>query len=159
MATKKTTTKKAAKPAAAKAKAKKAKPAGDKKLSQIDAAIRVLADAERTDELHGDGRGHAGQGLLDEPGRQDAVADVVLVDPAGDRHQGRRARFRKADRGKFAHGLSPTGHHRTPLRRPDPGRFLLPVRPSGRSAPRPPGATSTSSHPSTAPAPTSPPTG
>ena len=46
MATKKTTTKKAAKPAAAKAKAKaKAKPAA-KKLSQIDAAIRVLAEAK-----------------------------------------------------------------------------------------------------------------
>ena len=43
MATKKTTTKKARKPTASKAKA--TKPAA-KKLSQIDAAIRVLADAK-----------------------------------------------------------------------------------------------------------------
>ena len=48
MATKKTTTKKAPKPTVAKAKvakATKAKPA-DRKPSQIDTAIRVLADAK-----------------------------------------------------------------------------------------------------------------
>jgi hypothetical protein len=57
MATKNTTTKKAPTPSAK--KTIKARPAGDKsakKLSQIDAAIRVLAEGEGADELRGDGR-------------------------------------------------------------------------------------------------------
>ena len=74
MATKKiTTTKKAPKPSTP--KAKMAKPAAKtlaKKLSQIDAAIRVLADAGEPMSCKAMVEAMTGQGLLVEPQRQDA---------------------------------------------------------------------------------------
>ena len=84
-ATKKTGTKKATKKAAPK-KAAKAK-----SRRQAERARRRRQGAWRSqgaDEHQGDDRGDGGQGLLDEPRRQDAACHVVFGDPARDRHQG-----------------------------------------------------------------------
>ena len=42
-----------------------------------------------------------GQGLLEEPRRQDARSDAVQGDPAGDRSEESESRFVKTERGKF----------------------------------------------------------
>jgi hypothetical protein len=101
MATKKTTTKKAPKPAATKAKAKK--PAGEhaKKLSQIDAAIRVLADAGEPMGCKAMVEAMQTKGLWSSPGGKTPEA-TLYSSILRDIRKGKDARFVKADRGTFA---------------------------------------------------------
>jgi len=111
MATKKTTTKKAAKPAAAKATKKdalqshatKAKPAGDKpakKPSQIDAAIRVLAEAGEPMSCQQMVEAMQAKGYWTSPGGK-TPAQTLAASILRDLRKGKDARFVKAERGTF----------------------------------------------------------
>ncbi len=53
------------------------------------------------DDLPRDDRPDGEQGILDQPERQDARGDALLEHPSGDREEGKEARFKKADPGKF----------------------------------------------------------
>ena len=101
MATKKTTTKKVTTPKAKVTKAKKAKPAGDKKLSQFQAAIKVLADAGEPMGCKQMVDAMQAKGYWTSPGgktpQQTLYASIVR-----DIRKGKDARFAKADRGTFA---------------------------------------------------------
>ncbi len=108
MATKKITTKKARKPAAPKAKAakaKKAKPGAettDNQLSQIDAAIRVLAEAKEPMNCAAMVEAMQAEGYWASPGGktpQQTLYSSILREIA---NKGAESRFRKAERGKFA---------------------------------------------------------
>ena len=104
MATKKTTTKKAPKPAAAKAKAKKpkkAKPAAEKKLSQIDAAIRVLAEAREPMGCRAMVEAMQTKGYWASPGGK-TPSQTLYSSILRDLRKGKDARFVKGDRGTFA---------------------------------------------------------
>ncbi len=107
MATRKATTKKARKPAAAKAKAttaKKAKPTGDKaakKLSQIDAAARVLAAAKEPMNCVAMVEAMQVKGLWSSPGGK-TPSQTLYSSILRDIRKGKDARFVKADRGMFA---------------------------------------------------------
>ncbi len=112
MATKKTTTKKAPKPAAAKATkkaapqpaAKKAKPDGDtpaKKLSQIDAAVRVLAEAKEPMNCVAIVDAMEAKGYWTSPGGK-TPSQTLYSSILRDIRKGKDARFIKADRGRFA---------------------------------------------------------
>ena len=95
MATKKTTkkaaTKKATKPAAK---------AGDKKLSQIEAAIKVLAKAGESMNCKAMVEAMTKQGLWSSPGG--ATPDATLYSSIlRDLRKGKDARFKKTDRGQF----------------------------------------------------------
>lgn len=95
MATKKTTkkaaTKKATKPAAK---------AGDKKLSQIEAAIKVLAKAGEPMNCKAMVEAMTKQGLWSSPGG--ATPDATLYSSIlRDLRKGKDARFKKTDRGQF----------------------------------------------------------
>ncbi len=101
MATKKTTTKKAAKPAAAKTKG--AKPTGAKKLSQIDAAARVLAESNEPMTCAAMVDAMQAKGYWTSPGGktpQQTLYSSILREIA---NKGAESRFRKAERGKFVH--------------------------------------------------------
>jgi len=112
MATKKktttTTTKKAPKPTAAKtakkakpAKAKKAAPAKDgKKLSQIDAAMRVLAEAKGPMNCRAMVEAMRAKGYWDSPNGKTPEATLYAA-ILRDLRKGQAARFVKADRGQF----------------------------------------------------------
>ena len=95
MATKKTTkkaaTKKATKPAAK---------AGDKKLSQIEAAIKVLAKAGEPMICKAIVEAMTKQGSWSSPGG--ATPDATLYSSIlRDLRKGKDARFKKTDRGQF----------------------------------------------------------
>ena len=115
MATKKTTTRKAPKPATAKAKAakakkdapqpkpKKAKPAAGKpakKLSQIDAAIRVLADAKEPMSCKAMVDTMQAKGYWTSPGGK-TPSQTLCASILRDLRKGKDLRFVKADRGTF----------------------------------------------------------
>lgn len=95
MATKKTTkkaaTKKATKPAAK---------AGDKKLSQIEAAIKVLAKTGEPMNCKAMVEAMTKQGLWSSPGG--ATPDATLYSSIlRDLRKGKDARFKKTERGQF----------------------------------------------------------
>ncbi len=101
MATKNTATTKAAKPAATKAKTPE--PAGNRKLSQIDAADRVLSEtsepmtcAAMVDTMQTKGYWRSPGGKTP----QQTLYASILREIA---NKGPESRFRKAERGKFAH--------------------------------------------------------
>ena len=96
MATKKTTTKKAAKPATP--KAKKAKPA--KKLSQINAAIRVLAETKEPMGCKAMVEVMQAKGYWTSPNGK-TPAQTLCASILRDIRKGKNARFVKADRGTF----------------------------------------------------------
>lgn len=98
-----TTTKKAPKPAAPKARAtkgKKGKPA-DKKLSQIDAAIRVLAEAKEPMNCQAMVEAMQAKGFWASPGGK-TPSQTLYSSILRDIRKGKDARFVKADRGTFA---------------------------------------------------------
>jgi hypothetical protein len=102
MATKKTTTKKAAKPATA----KKAKSAGDKpakKPSQIDAAAQVLAEAGEPMNCTALVEVMQAKGYWTSPGGKTPAQTLYSSILREIAHRGADSRFRKAERGKFAH--------------------------------------------------------
>jgi hypothetical protein len=98
MATKKTTTKKAAKPAAT--KAKKAKPAGDKKLSQLQAAIKVLAEAGEPMNCKAMVEAMQAKGYWTSPAGK-TPSQTLYASIIRDIRKGKDARFVKTDRGTF----------------------------------------------------------
>ena len=107
MATKKTTTKKTAKrstkttarkPAAKKANAKK--PA-TKKLSQLDAAVKVLQDAKEPMNCKAMVEAMAKKKLWQSPGGKTPEA-TLYASILRDLKKGKDARFKKVDRGQFA---------------------------------------------------------
>ena len=88
---KKATSKKATKPAAK---------AGDMKLSQIEAAIKVLAKAGEPMNCKAMVEAMAKQGLWSSPGG--ATPDATLYSSIlRDLRKGKDARFKKTDRGQF----------------------------------------------------------
>ena len=115
MATKKTTTKKATKATRTKApaktkkaapqrSAKKAKPAGGKpakKQSQIDAAIRVLAQAKKPMNCKAMVEAMQSKGYWTSPGGK-TPSQTLYASILRDIRKGKDARFVKADRGAFA---------------------------------------------------------
>ena len=101
MATKKTTTKKARKPAAPKAKAKKSKPAADKKLSQFQAAIKVLAQAKEPMNCTAIVDAMQAKGYWTSPCGK-TPSQTLYTSILRDIRKGKDARFVKADRGTFA---------------------------------------------------------
>ena len=107
MATKKTATKKTAKrstkttakkPAAKKANAKK--PA-TKKVSQLDAAVKVLEDAGEPMNCKAMVEAMAKKKLWKSPGGKTSVA-TLYASILRDLKKGKDARFKKVDRGQFA---------------------------------------------------------
>ena len=91
---KKPATKKATKPAA------KAKPVNGKKLSQIEAAIKVLAKAGEPMNCKAMVDAMTKQGLWSSPGG--ATPDATLYSSIlRDLRKGKDARFKKTDRGHF----------------------------------------------------------
>ena len=100
MATKKTTTKKAPKPATPKAKAKKAKPAA-KKLSQFQAAIKVLAEAKEPMGCVAMVEAMQAKGYWSSPSGK-TPSQTLYASILRDIRKGKDARFVKADRGTFA---------------------------------------------------------
>ena len=111
MATKKTTTKKAPKPAAPKAKAtkkdapqpkaKEVKPTADKKLSQFQAAIKVLGEAKGPMNCTAMVDAMQAKGYWTSPGGK-TPAQTLYSSILRDIRKGKDARFVKADRGAFA---------------------------------------------------------
>jgi len=101
MATKKTTTKKATKATSTRAKAAKAKPVADKKLSQIDAAARVLAEAGEPMNCTAMVEAMQAKGLWSSPGGK-TPAQTLYASILRDIRKGKDARFVKADRGTVA---------------------------------------------------------
>ena len=102
MATKKTTgTKKATKPTTPKPKTKKAKPAADKKLSQIDAAIRILANAKEPMNCTAMVEAMQAKGYWASPGGK-TPSQTLYASILRDIRKGKDVRFVKADRGTFA---------------------------------------------------------
>jgi hypothetical protein len=114
MATKKTTTKKARKAAAPtvnatkknapQPEAEKAKPVSDKpakKLSQIDAAIRVLAEAKEPMNCVAMVEAMQAKGYWTSPGGK-TPSQTLYSSILRDIRKGKDARFMKADRGTFA---------------------------------------------------------
>ena len=104
MATKKTTMKKARKPATTKAKVKKAKatkPAANKKLSQIDAAVRVLATAKEPMNCMAMVEAMQAKGYWASPGGK-TPSQTLYASILRDIRKGKDTRFVKADRGTFA---------------------------------------------------------
>jgi hypothetical protein len=99
MATKKTTTKKARRPATPKAKATKAKPA--KKQSQIDAAVRVLADAGEPLSCTAMVEAMQAKGYWSSPGGK-TPSQTLYSAILRDIRKGKDARFVKENRGMFA---------------------------------------------------------
>jgi len=99
MATKKTTTKKAPKVAAP--KAKKAKPAADKKLSQINAAVRILAEANEPMNCTAMVDAMQAKGYWTSLGGK-TPSQTLYSSILRDIRKGKDARFVKADRGTFA---------------------------------------------------------
>ena len=97
MATKKTTTKKAPKPAVAKAKAKKAK---SEKLSQFQAAIKVLAKAKEPMSCTAMVKAMHAKGYWTSPGGK-TPSQTLYASILRDICRGKNARFLKADRGTF----------------------------------------------------------
>jgi hypothetical protein len=92
-----TTKKKAAKPAATK-KAKATKPA--KKVSQFQAAIRVLAEAKEPMTCMAMVDAMQAQGYWTSPGGK-TPAQTLCASILRDLRKGKDARFVKADRGTF----------------------------------------------------------
>jgi hypothetical protein len=91
---KKPATKKATKPAA------KTKPVNGKKLSQIDAAVAVLAKAGEPMNCRAMVEAMTKQGLWSSPGG--ATPDATLYSSIlRDLRKGKDARFKKTDRGHF----------------------------------------------------------
>jgi len=104
MATRKTTTKKATKPTAAKGKtatAKRAKPTAAKKLSQMDAAIRVLAAVKKPMSCGAMVEAMQAKGYWTSPGGK-TPSQTLYSSILRDIRKGKDARFVKADRGTFA---------------------------------------------------------
>ncbi len=96
---KSTTTKKAAKPAAKAKKLVADSPA--KKLSQIDAAIRVLAEAKQPMNCKAMVEAMQAKGLWSSPGGKTPEA-TLYASILRDLRKGKDARFVKKDRGLFA---------------------------------------------------------
>lgn len=112
MTTKKTTTKRGTKTTSAKAPAKtkraavakKAKPASGKpakKPSQVDAAIRVLAEAKKPMGCRAMVETMEAKGYWASPGGK-TPSQTLYASILRDIRKGKDARFVKADRGEFA---------------------------------------------------------
>jgi hypothetical protein len=101
MATKKATTKKAAKATAPKVKATKAKPALDKKLSQLQAAIKVLAEAKEPMNCKALVEAMQAKGYWTSPGGK-TPSQTLYASIMRNIHKGKDAQFVKADRGMFS---------------------------------------------------------
>ena len=102
-ATKKAATKKAA-PKKAPAKQAKAKPApaGDKKLSAIDAAAKVLAESQQSMNCKEMIEALAAKKLWTSPGGKTPHATLYSAILREINAKGKDARFKKTERGKFA---------------------------------------------------------
>jgi len=99
--TKKTPAAKAKKPATAKA-TKPAAKAGDKKLSQIEAAVAVLAKTGEPMNCKAMVEAMAKQGLWSSPGGATHDATLYASILRDINTKGKDARFKKVDRGQFA---------------------------------------------------------
>jgi short subunit dehydrogenase-like uncharacterized protein len=106
MKTKKTTkktTKKAATPKAkTPAKAKAMSPTGDKKISQIEAAVQVLAKAREPMNCAAMVEAMAAAGLWSSPGGKTPASTLYASILRELNTKGKDARFVKKDRGLFA---------------------------------------------------------
>ncbi len=102
MATKKTTTKKAAKTTAKKANAKKAEKPAEKKLSQIEAASKLLANAKEPMNCKSMVEAMLAKGLWKSPGGKTPEATLYASIIREIAIRGKESRFKKADRGTFA---------------------------------------------------------
>ena len=108
-ATKKTKSAKAPKAKVATPKAPKAKAAkGDGKLSCIDAAAKVLADAKEPMTTKAMIEQMASKGLWSSPNGQTPAATLYSAILREIKVKGKEARFKKADRGLFAATNRPT---------------------------------------------------
>ncbi len=96
MATKKTTTKKAPKPTVAKAK----KPIA-KKLSQLEAAVKVLADAKEPMNCKAMVEAMQAKGLWNSPAGKTPESTLHASLLREIAKHGKESRFVKADRGQF----------------------------------------------------------
>lgn len=91
------------KPAATKpAKAKKAKPAGDKKLSAIDAAAKVLGESKEPMNTRAMIEAMGAKGYWSSPGGKTPHATLYSAILAEITNKGKESRFKKTDRGRFA---------------------------------------------------------
>lgn len=102
MTTKKTTKRPPAAKAKTAAKAKAKKPTGDKKLSQIDAAVQVLAKAKEPMNCQAMVDAMAAAGLWSSPGGKTPAATLYASILRELNTKGKDARFVKKDRGLFA---------------------------------------------------------
>jgi hypothetical protein len=101
MATKNTTTKKAPKPTAKKASMKKAEKSAEKKLSQIEAAAKVLANAKEPMNCKAMVEAMQDKGLWNSPGGKTPEATLYASIIREIANRGKESRFKKADRGAF----------------------------------------------------------
>jgi hypothetical protein len=102
MATKKTTTKKAPKPIAKNTNLKKAEKTVEKKLSQIDAAAKVLANAKEPMNCKAMVEAMQAKRLWTSPGGKTPEATLYASIIREIAKRGKESRFKKADRGTFA---------------------------------------------------------
>jgi hypothetical protein len=91
-----------AKVAAPKAKAKKAKPPKEKKLSAIEAAVKVLTEAGQPRTTQEMIAAMAEKGLWKSPGGQTPAATLYSAILREISKKGKESRFKKTERGKFA---------------------------------------------------------
>jgi hypothetical protein len=102
MTTKNTTTKKAPKPTAKKATMKKAENPIEKKLSQIDAAAKLLATAKEPMNCKAMVEAMLAKDLWTSPGGKTPEATLYASIIREIAKRGKESRFKKADRGMFA---------------------------------------------------------
>lgn len=102
MKTKKTTKKAATTKSKTPAKARATKPAGDKKVSQIEAAVQVLAKAKEPMNCQAMVDAMAAAGLWSSPGGKTPVSTLYASILRELNTKGKDARFVKKDRGLFA---------------------------------------------------------
>ena len=102
MKTKRTTTKAATPKTKTPAKAKTTKPTGEKKISQIEAAVQVLAKAKEPMNCQTMVEAMTAAGLWSSPGGKTPASTLYASILRELNTKGKDARFVKKDRGLFA---------------------------------------------------------